>query len=67
MNNYIDLLRRCLAQCDEMMDAIGYPIGRQIVEDHALLLRIDIARLEEYEKTKEKVTAITANGDEVQK
>jgi hypothetical protein len=52
-STHIAALRKCLAQCEEAMPEIHDRHDRQIMEEHAALLRIDIRRMEEWEKKQE--------------
>ena len=64
--SHIAVLKTCLAQCEEAIPLISDEHDRQIVEDHANLLRTDIRRLEEWEAKQQRnngvVKAEDANG-----
>jgi len=54
---YLATLRTCLAQCEEALPLISDAHDKQILEDHAFLLRSDIRRMEKWERKQEKITA----------
>ena len=58
-STHLATLRKCLAQCEEALPEIHDHHDRQIMEDHAKLLRLDIRRMEEWEQ---KQKAIKAQG-----
>jgi hypothetical protein len=58
-STHLATLRKCLAQCEEALPEIHDHHDRQIVEEHAELLRTDIRRMEEWEKKQDAIRAQT--------
>lgn len=56
MEDFIQILRDCLDQCDRMIKVVSDPAGREIIEDHRRLLITDIRRIEEAGKKNSKFT-----------
>jgi DNA repair exonuclease SbcCD ATPase subunit len=54
-STHLATLRKCLAQCEEALPEIHDHHDRQIMEEHAELLRADIRRMEEWEKNQEAI------------
>jgi uncharacterized circularly permuted ATP-grasp superfamily protein len=61
-SSHLETLRKCLAQCEEALPEIHDHHDRQIMEEHADLLRTDIRRMEEWEKKQATVTIKTDGG-----
>lgn len=58
-SSHLETLRKCLAQCEEALPEIHDHHDRQIMQDHANLLRADIRRMEELEKKQNAIRAQT--------
>ena len=54
-STHLATLRKCLAQCEEALPEIHDHHDRQIMEDHAKLLRLDIRRMEEWEQKQKAI------------
>lgn len=58
-STHLATLRKCLAQCEEALPEIHDHHDRQIMEDHAKLLRLDITRMEEWEQEQKTIRVQT--------
>jgi len=56
-STHLATLRKCLAQCEEALPEIHDHHDRQIMQDHADLLRADIRRMEEWEQKQDAIRA----------
>jgi len=63
-STHLATLRKCLAQCEEALPEIHDHHDRQIMEDHTKLLRLDIRRMEEWERKTDAGHRTTDTGPE---
>lgn len=54
-NGHIAVLKKCLAQCEEAIPLIHDRRDKQVMADHALLLKMDIQRMENWEREQTKI------------
>ncbi|MFA7333522.1 MAG: hypothetical protein WC130_04420 [Kiritimatiellia bacterium] len=54
-STHLATLRKCLAQCEEAAPLISDAHDKHILEDHAILLRTDIRRMEEWERRQDVI------------